>query len=145
MGLTIPVLDIYDAPVRDFDSQATLDAGVAHLPETSLPWDEGHRKNVYLAGHRLGWRVTGSYHIFYRLPELQRGDLVVLRGQRGRVYRYRVTEKLLVGPESRWVTKTAPGKDVLSLQTCTPIPTFQRRLIVRAERAVPGHEYAGYH
>ena len=145
MGLTIPAIGIYDAPVRDFDSQAALDAGVIHLPETSLPWDEVPRKNVYLAGHRLGWRGTGSYRIFYRLPELQRGDLVVLEGPRGQAYRYRVTEKLLVGSESRWVTRTAPGRDVLSLQTCTPIPTFRRRLIVRAERVVPGHEYAGHH
>ena len=26
------------------------------------------------------------------------------------------------------------GRDLLTLQTCTPIPTFEKRLIVRAER-----------
>ena len=26
------------------------------------------------------------------------------------------------------------GGDLLTLQTCTPIPTFEKRLIVRAER-----------
>jgi sortase A len=26
------------------------------------------------------------------------------------------------------------GRDMVSLQTCTPIPTFEKRLVVRAER-----------
>jgi len=37
------------------------------------------------------------------------------------------------------VTREAPGRDMLSMQTCTPIPTFEKRLIVRAERV----EYHG--
>jgi sortase A len=27
------------------------------------------------------------------------------------------------------------GRDMLTLQTCTPIPTLEKRLIVRADRA----------
>jgi sortase A len=27
------------------------------------------------------------------------------------------------------------GRDIVSLQTCTPIPTFEKRLVVRADRA----------
>ncbi|MDQ3318621.1 MAG: sortase [Actinomycetota bacterium] len=100
MGLTVPSLGIQDAPVRSSNRQAALDAGVVHLPETSLPGDEGPQGNVYLAGHRLGWPGTGSHRIFYRLPELSRGDEVVLRSSRGRAYRYRVMEKFLVGPEA---------------------------------------------
>ena len=134
MDLTVPALGIRDAPVRSSDNQAALDAGVVHVPGTSLPWDAGSRRNVYLAGHRLGWPGTGSNHIFYRLPELRRGDQVMLRDGRGRAYRYRVTEKILVDPEATWATRGVPGRDLLSLQTCTPIPTFHKRLIVRAER-----------
>jgi sortase A len=26
------------------------------------------------------------------------------------------------------------GRDMVTLQTCTPIPTFEKRLIVRADR-----------
>ena len=33
-----------------------------------------------------------------------------------------------------WVTGRVRGRELLTLQTCTPIPTFQKRLIVRAER-----------
>jgi sortase A len=39
-----------------------------------------------------------------------------------------------VGPEDDWVTGRVKGRDLLTLQTCTPIPTFHKRLIVRAER-----------
>ncbi len=134
MGMTVPDLGIHDAPVRSSDGQAALDAGVVHVPGTSLPWDSGSQRNVYMAGHRLGWPGTGSFRIFYRLNELRRGDEVVLEDRRGRAYHYRVTERLVVNPGASWVTREVPGRDMLSLQTCTPIPTFEQRLIVRAER-----------
>ena len=134
MGMTVPDLGIHDAPVRSSDGQAALDAGVVHVPGTSLPWDSGSQRNVYVAGHRLGWAGTGSFRIFYRLNELRRGDEVVIEDRRGRAYHYRVTERLVVNPGASWVTREVPGRDMLSLQTCTPIPTFEKRLIIRAER-----------
>jgi len=36
-------------------------------------------------------------------------------------------------PADYWVTYPVPGKTTVSLQTCTPIPTFENRLIVRGE------------
>ena len=134
MGMTVPDLGIHGAPVRSSDGQAALDAGVVHVPGTSLPWDSGSQRNVYVAGHRLGWAGTGSFRIFYRLNELRRGDEVVIEDRRGRAYHYRVTERLVVNPGASWVTREVPGRDMLSLQTCTPIPTFEKRLIIRAER-----------
>ncbi len=69
MTLTLPDLGVYDAPIFDSDSSAALDAGVAHVPETSMPWDEGTQKNVYLAAHRLVYPGTGSRLLFYELDE----------------------------------------------------------------------------
>jgi sortase A len=134
MSLTIKALGIRNAPVRSSDSERALDNGVIHEPDTSLPWDEGAQRNVYLVGHRLGWPGTGSHRIFYNLDKLATGDRIVLRGGRGRSFEYRVTDSLLVGPEDSWVKDVVPGRDLLSLQTCTPIPTFEKRLIVRADR-----------
>jgi sortase A len=134
MSLTIKALGIRNAPVRSSDSERALDNGVIHEPDTSLPWDEGAQRNVYLVGHRLGWPGTGSHRIFYNLDKLAAGDRIVLRDSRGRSFEYRVTDSLLVGPEDSWVKDVVPGRDMLSLQTCTPIPTFQKRLIVRADR-----------
>ena len=134
MSLTIKALGIRNAPVRSSASERALDNGVIHEPDTSLPWDEGVQRNVYLVGHRLGWPGTGSHRIFYNLDKLATGDTIVLRDSRGHSFEYRVTGSLLVGPEDSWVKDVVPGRDMLSLQTCTPIATFEKRLIVRAER-----------
>jgi sortase A len=134
MGLTIEALGIYDAPVFDSKSQWTLAKGVAHHPQTSLPWSPTPQRNVYLAGHRMGFRGTWSRMIFYNLDRLKRGDEVVLKDQAGTSYRYRVSEVLIVDPTDSWVMGQVRGRDMVTLQTCTPYPTFQKRLIVRADR-----------
>jgi len=133
MTLTIETLGVNDAPVFDSDAPQALDQGVAHVPETSMPWDRGAQRNVYLAAHRLGYEGTGSRLLFYELDRLGRGDEVVLEG-RGRTYRYRVTERLVVEPWDSWVMGQVRGRDMVSLQTCTPIPTFEKRLVIRADR-----------
>jgi sortase A len=134
MGLTINALDLRNVPVISSDTTEALDQGVIHLPSTSYPWSGTPERNVYLAGHRLGWPGTGSHLVFYRLNELGGGERVTLRDPRGGRYDYRVIESFVVGAEERWVTGRVRGRDLLTLQTCTPIPTFEKRLIVRAER-----------
>jgi sortase A len=133
MTLTVPALGVYDAPVFDSDAPQALDSGVGHVPETSMPWDGGAQRNVYLAAHRLGYEGTGSRLLFYQLDTLGSGDEVILEGG-GRTYRYRVAEKLVVDPTDSWVMGQVRNRDMVSLQTCTPIPTFEKRLVVRADR-----------
>jgi sortase A len=72
MGLTIEAIGIYDAPVFDSFGPWALANGVAHHPKTSLPWSRGAQRNVYLAGHRMGYRGTWSRMIFYNLDKLKR-------------------------------------------------------------------------
>jgi sortase A len=134
MGLTIEGIGIHDAPVFDSDSHWALANGIGHNPETSLPWSETPQRNVYLAGHRMGFRGTWSRMIFYNLDELALGDRVVLKDRAGRSYGYEVSEVFLADPEDVWVMGQVRGRDMVTLQTCTPIPTFEKRLIVRADR-----------
>jgi sortase A len=134
MGLTIEALGIHDAPVFDSKSQWALANGVAHHPHTSLPWSQSAQRNVYLAGHRMGFRGTWSRMIFYNLPKLDTGDEVLLRDRSGRTYRYSVSEVFVADPKDVWVMGQVRGRDMLTLQTCTPYPTFEKRLIVRADR-----------
>ena len=134
LTLTVDALGLYDVPVLDSSSQAALDKSVIHIPQTPMPWENREQKNVYLAGHRLGYPGTGSRLIFYNLDKLQGGDVIFLRDQSGGVYKYRVTEMFQVDPSDDWVMDTVVDRDIVTLQTCAPIPTFEKRLIVRADR-----------
>jgi sortase A len=134
MGLTIEAIGIFDAPVFDSDGRWALVNGIAHNPQTSLPWSQGAQRNVYLAGHRMGYGGTWSRMIFYNLDKLQRGDKILLKDRAGKSYRYRVSEVFIVDPADSWVMGQVRGRDMVTLQTCTPYPTFEKRLIVRADR-----------
>jgi sortase A len=134
MGLTIEAIGIYNAPVFDSTSQWALANGVSHHPQTSLPWSPTAQRNVYLAGHRMGYRGTWSRMIFYNLDKLREGDEILLKDRAGTFYRYRVREVLVTDPTDVWVMGQVTGRDMVTLQTCTPIPSFEKRLIVRADR-----------
>ena len=133
LGLTVEAMDIHDAPVFDSVGAWALKHGVGHHPETSMPWSGTPQRNVYLAGHRLGFPGTASHLIFYRLDELGRGDEILLKDRDGDRYRYRVTETFETDPEDSWVMGQIRDRDMLTLQTCTG-PNWERRLIVRADR-----------
>jgi sortase A len=134
MALTIEDIGIYDAPVYNSDSYWALANGIGHNPQTSLPWSSTPQRNVYLSGHRMGFRGTWSRMIFYNLDKLGKGERVVLEDREGRTYEYEVSEVFLAEPTDVWVMGQVRGRDMLTLQTCTPIPTFEKRLIVRADR-----------
>jgi sortase A len=134
MGLTIRAIGVHNAPVFNSDAQWALDNGVAHVPETSLPWSSTPQRNVYLAGHRFGWPGTASHLVFYNLDQLGRGDEILLKDRDGRAYRYQVTEVFVTDPGDSWVMGQVRGRDMVTLQTCTPIPAFDQRLVVRADR-----------
>lgn len=134
LTLSIPAIGLYDVPIADSSSSAALDRGVIHLPETPMPWEKREQKNVYLAGHRVGYPGTGSRLVFYNLDKLKTGDAIKLRDRSGRVYEYRVTEAFEVAPDASWAMDSVRDRDIVTLQTCTPIPTYERRLVVRADR-----------
>ncbi len=134
MALTIEEIGIYNAPVYDSDSYWALANGIGHNPQTSLPWSQTPQRNVYLSGHRMGFRGTWSRMIFYNLNKLGSGDRVILEDREGRTYEYVVSEVFVAEPTDMWVMGQVRGRDMVTLQTCTPIPTFEKRLIVRADR-----------
>ena len=133
LALTARSIGLRDAPVLRSDAPGALDKGIVHTTGTSMPWSGTPERNVYLAGHRLGWPGTGSHLIFYRLDELSKGDEIVLRDREGGRYSYVVVDSFVVSPNDSWVMGRVRGRDLLTLQTCTG-PDFSERLIVRAER-----------
>ncbi len=133
MTLTVEALGLYDVPVISSDSIQALDTSLMHVPETSLPWDDSPHRNVYIAGHYLGWPGTASRLVFYNLDKLQNGDEVILKDREGGVYRYRVSESFTAMPDESWVMGQELNRDMVTLQTCIP-PSFEERLVVQADR-----------
>jgi sortase A len=133
MGLTIKAMGLYNVPVFNSDSQWAFSSGVVHEPETSLPWSNTAQTNVYLAAHRLGYYGTSSRLVFFNLNELEKGDSVILEDRSGKTYTHRVSETLVVDPTDVWVMGQVRDRDIVTLQTCTPIPTYHKRLIIRAD------------
>jgi hypothetical protein len=70
----------------------------------------------------------------YNLDKLKTGEEVLLKDRAGNSYRYHVTEVFITDPKDVWVMGQVRGTDMVTLQTCTPYPTFQKRVIVRADR-----------
>ncbi len=134
LAVTVPEMDrVEDSTVPDAagdDEEALGDYAAIHLKGTGFPWQE--EANVYLAGHRLGYPNTDSFLAFWDLDELQNGDEVFVEDADGAEYTYRVFDSFVVNPDDTWVTDPVPGKNILTLQTCT-LPDYSQRLIVQAE------------
>lgn len=129
--LSIPRLGLQNVTVGDSPAQSYLDReGIMHLSGTGFPYQPG--SNTYIAGHAEGYNISRVPHVFRNLQDLRQGDHVILHDATGRTYDYRVYKRLVVTPYDVWVTEPIAGKQIVSLQTCYPAPTFDKRLIVRA-------------
>jgi sortase A len=85
-----------------------------------------------MAGHRLGYPRTDSFLAFFDLNKLEQGDEIYVTDANGTKYTYSVFKEFTVSPTDLSVTDAVPGKNVLTLQTCT-LPDYSQRLIVQAE------------
>jgi sortase A len=116
--------------VSGTNMQALGDHAAIHLAGTGFPWDE--EANVYMAGHRLGYPRTDSFLAFFDLNKLEQGDEIYVTDAEGTRYTYEVVKEFTVSPTELSVTDPVPGKNMLTLQTCT-LPDYSQRLIVQAE------------
>ncbi len=134
LTVDIPKMEVAEAAVPDAkgDDEAKLkDYLGIHLQGTGFPWQQG--ANVYIAGHRLGYPNTDSFLAFWDLDVLENGDEITVTDADGKEYKYVVFKEAVVEPTDLEVTRPVPGKDVLTLQTCT-LPDYSQRLIVQAEK-----------
>ncbi len=131
--LSIPRLGIKDVTVGDSPDQSYLDReGIMHLSGTGFPYERG--SNTYIVGHAADYDASRVPNVFRNLKSLQQGDEITLRDTLGRTYEYRAYRYFIVNPTDVWITEPVPGKEIISLQTCYPAPSFSKRLIIRAER-----------
>ena len=134
LKLTIPKMSQIEDDTIPYvpgtDNEALSSHAAIHLDGTGFPWQE--EANVYVAGHRLGYPSSDSFLAFFDLNKLQNGNEVYVTDTNGTRYTYEVFEKTVVSPSDLSVTEPIPGKNIVTLQTCT-LPDYSDRLIVQAE------------
>lgn len=110
---------IYEGP-----DARTLNRGIWRRPNGATPQVGG---NTILAAHRITY---DGFRAFYHLDKLTPGDQIVVHWN-GQAYSYRVQSVYLTNPDD--VSVENPSIDqVLTLYTCTPIPSFTQRIVVKA-------------
>lgn len=141
--LIIPKINV-DVPVvyganYDHDSQmSAMEKGVSHFSIPGANSVPGQVGNTVLSGHSSNDLFDpGDFKfIFAQLDKLQNGDTIFVNYQSTR-YSYVVTKKEVVMPNQVDKLTYATDKPVLTLITCTPLGTAQKRLLVTAEQVSP--------
>ena len=115
-------------PIFHGTGDDALSKGVGHISNTPLPIG-GEGRHSVLTGHR----GLPSAELFTRLDELAPGDLVLVTIL-GEVHAYRVYATDVVLPDQLDTLSAVPGRDLLTLVTCTPYGVNTHRLLVHCER-----------
>lgn len=108
---------------------------VAHSSYSALP-DNGKGSTTYLFAHSTEQSIqtVRKNSVFYLLGELGENDKIMINYQ-GRILEYVVyMKKIVTAKETEYLTYTDSNKEVLILQTCWPIGTNWKRLLVFAQR-----------
>jgi len=122
--LFIPSIDLAE-PIHG-GGKESLNLGVWRVPHTSTP-DRGG--NTVLVGHRFTYRdPTG---VFYHLDKVKEGDEITVHWQ-GKAYEYEVTE-IKVVPASEVSVEHNTTEPRLTIYTCTPLWSTEKRLVIIAE------------
>ncbi len=125
--LSIPEIGA-DMPIYHSTDPAVLRLGAGHVYGTSLPVG-GEGTHCALAAHR----GLPSARLFTDLPRLEVGDRFLIRVA-GQTLTYEVDQVLTVLPEETQHLAAEPGKDLVTLITCTPYGVNTHRLLVRGAR-----------
>lgn len=143
--LIIPKINI-DIPVDydttpDYDSQMkAMENGAAWFGVAGANSKPGQIGNTVISAHSSnGFLESGNYKfIFAHLDKLKSGDVVYLN-YKGTRYSYSVTKKEVVLPTDVDALIYETDKPVLTLITCTPLGTSEKRLLVTAEQISPSY------
>ena len=128
--LRIKKIDL-DLPVYHGTEDATLLKGLGHLRGTSLPVGGKGTRSV-ITGHR----GLASAEMFTRLDEIGKGDTFTIEVF-DEILTYKVVDKIVVNPDETKKIAAVPGKDLVTLITCTPLGINTQRILVTGERVVP--------
>ena len=108
--------------------EMTLLRGVGHIEGSGLPVG-GESTHCVLSGHR----GLAAAALLTDLDQLQKGDEFYMHVL-GHDLAYEVDQILVVLPDEISALAIEPGKDLMTLVTCTPYAVNSHRLLVRGHR-----------
>lgn len=108
-----------------------LESGVAHLKKTAFPGEAG---NSVIFGHSSYYIFKpGNFKsVFTKLDQLNIGDIISISSNNKKI-NYSVTEKKIVNPLDVYVVNQDKNEQILTLITCWPPKTIDKRYIVTAQ------------
>lgn len=115
-------------PVYHGTSAATLKKGAGHLFGSSLPVGGPGTRSIITAHSGLP-----EAKLFSSLSKVSIGDTIAVNTM-GQKLRYQVIESTVIEPTDVEGLGIVPGRDLLTLITCTPPGVNTYRLVVTAER-----------
>lgn len=131
--ITIPRLK-ETMPIYHGTAEKVLQVGIGHLEQTSLPVG-GESTHAALSGHR----GLPTAKLFTDLNLMKKGDRFYIKILKD-TYAYQVDKITTVLPTDTKELAIEPGKDLVTLITCTPYAVNTHRLLVRAHRIPYTHE-----
>lgn len=136
INVDVPV--IYGVGTDNASQMAAMEKGVAHFGIPGANSVPGQVGNTVISGHSSNDILdSGDYKfIFAQLEKLQAGDTIYANYQ-GKRYTYVVTKMEVVKPTEVSKLVYTTDKPVLTLITCTPLGTAEKRLLVTAEQVSP--------
>ena len=119
-------------PIYHGTDEAVLQTAVGHIESTSLPVG-GANTHCVISGHR----GLPSARLFTDIDRLTVGDIFTLNVL-DEVLTYEVEQILIVEPYDLSGLQIIPGRDLVTLVTCTPYGINTHRLLVRGHRIETG-------
>lgn len=127
--VSIPSIDS-SLPVYHGTTEEVLQKGLGHLYGTSLPVG-GEGTHSVITGH-TGLTTSTMWD---NLVDVKEGDAIYVNTF-GEKMKYQVTSTEVVLPDETESLAQQPGKDLITLITCTPYGVNSHRLLVHAERVL---------
>ena len=125
--IVIPSIHVSLPVYHGTDSRTPAD-GVGHLFGTSLPIG-GPSTHAVLTGHTGLSTAT----MLDNLTQVKKGDAFYV-SYLGQTLKYEVNDITVVKPEETDSLRKVPGRDLVTLITCTPYGVNSHRLLVTGER-----------
>lgn len=141
-SITIPKIGAYakiESDISPFDPKEYLSVlkenTVAHAKGTDKV-DSGKGTSSYIFAHSTeqGVGMARKNAVFYLLGELKNDDVVFVNNH-GKILRYKVYKQQIVNAsQTEFLKYKESEKEIIILQTCWPIGTDWKRLLVFVER-----------